>query len=448
MPNVRGMEARMRRHDGYRRGRVGLRALHGWHVVLTALEPWMRRWMVASRLSRLRRVPVLPVRWLSRRRSPARPWTATVPAPPDELRTTPGIGRVPDDEDTAARDRPLHLFFTLHADAVNAVVGGLWPALLSVAPRLLRSTARLQAAGAETPARRPAAVADPAELTGALRAKAAELGISALGVTVFDPRYTLSEFARPDGHDPDGDLVVVCLLEQNYDATQRIPAERSEQAALTTYAELQDRLTELTRWLHARGHRARAENYIGESMFIPYAVAAGLGQLGLNGQLLSPHAGSRCRINVLHTDAPLVVDEPVDYGIEGVCDRCQACVRRCPVGAIPAQRREHRGVVKAKLNTKRCLPIVTQAAGCSVCMKVCPVQAYGLPAVLDEYRRSGEILGTHGDDLEGYDWPLDGRHYGPGDTPRVPDDVVRPPGYAFDAGRTHPPEGIRPIVGG
>jgi len=64
---------------------------------------------------------------------------------------------------------------------------------------------------------------------------------------------------------------------------------------------------------------------------------------------------------VLTTDAPLELDAPVDHGIEGVCDRCQACVRRCPVGAIPAVRKEHRGVTKAKLNTKRCLPIVTQA---------------------------------------------------------------------------------------
>ena len=240
--------------------------------------------------------------------------------------------------------------------------------------------------------------------------------------------------------------MIVCILEQNYEATQRIPAERSEQAAISTYAQLQDRLVDLTRWLHERGYTARAEHYIGESMFIHYAVAAGLGQLGLNGQLLTPQAGSRCRINVIHTDAPLPFDEPVDYGIEGVCDRCQACVRRCPVGAIPKVRREHRGVVKAKLNTKRCLPIVTQAAGCSVCMKVCPVQAYGLPAVIEEYERSGSILGTHTDALEGYDWPLDGRHYPPGETPRVPDDVVRPPGYDFDPDRVEPPSGF-PVLG-
>src|SRR5258705_11106876 len=56
-----------------------------------------------------------------------------------------------------------------------------------------------------------------------------------------------------------------------------------------------------------------------------------------------------------------------------------------------------------------------------------------------ELRKTGRILGKDTDDLEGYDWPLDARHYGPGVTPHIPDTVVRPPGYHFDAARTEPP---------
>ncbi|WP_433803862.1 4Fe-4S dicluster domain-containing protein [Actinomycetospora sp. CA-084318] len=421
------------------RGVLGRLSLRLAHEVLHRAEPVMGRLVHPQRLPWLGRLPAMPE--VGSLRSPARPWAPVVGEAPGELRTQPGIGRLPDDEDRAARERPLHSFFALHADAVAVVSGHLWPALVSVAPRLVRSTQALVASRAEPVGAR--VEEDPAALSAALRSEATALGISAVGVTAYDPRYQFAEFRTGDEV---GDRVIVCILEQNHDATRRIPSERSEQAALSTYAQLQDRLVGLTRWLHARGYTARAENYIGESMFIPYAVAAGLGQLGLNGQLLTPHAGSRCRINVIHTDAPLPFDEPVDYGLEGVCDRCQACVRRCPVGAIPAQRREHRGIVKAKLNTKRCLPIVTQAAGCSVCMKVCPVQAYGLPAVLEEYERSGEILGTHTDALEGYDWPLDGRHYPPGEKPHVPAAIVRPAGYAFDPDRVDPPSG-HPVLG-
>jgi len=115
-------------------------------------------------------------------------------------------------------------------------------------------------------------------------------------------------------------------------------------------------------WLCAR--MACAQTFERESMFIADAVAAGLGRLGLNGQLLAPHGGSRVRLNVLTTNAPLLHDEPKDSGIDGVCDRCKICVRQCPVGAITSVRKEHRGITKANINTERCLPLMMQSSGC------------------------------------------------------------------------------------
>jgi epoxyqueuosine reductase len=420
---------------GTRRGPLGRLLLHSCHVVLHASTPLAKPLLAPRGWYQLHayRFPHIPTHRLPRLRSPARAWTGSIPEPPPELRTTPGIRRDPRREDEAARTAPLQFFFTLRAEAMRAVVPYMWPSVVSSAPRVARADRRLRAARRE---QRPAAASrlSPDELTAALKAKTAELGISAVGIARHDPRYTFAQFAGRHV----GDRVVVCILEQNYGSTQLIPSERSERAALATYGQLEDRLVELSGWLQERGYRARPEDYIGESMFIHYAVAAGLGQLGINGQLLTPQAGSRCRINVLTTDAPLEFDSPVDYGIEGVCDRCQACVRRCPVGAIPAGRKEHRGVVKAKLNTKRCLPVVTQAAGCSVCMKVCPVQMYGLTEVLEHYETTGAIKGVHTDELEGFDWPLDGRHYGPGEKPRVPAALVQPPGFRFDPTRTLP----------
>jgi ferredoxin len=174
-------------------------------------------------------------------------------------------------------------------------------------------------------------------------------------------------------------------------------------------------------------------------VLIAYGVSAGLGQLGLNGQLLTPEAGSRCRLAAITTGAPVVHGHPVDYGIELICDTCQLCVRRCPVGAIPMLRREHRGVVKAKIKTERCFPTVAQAHGCAVCMKVCPVQRYGLPAVDRHFAQTGEILGKGTDELEGFAWPLDGRFYGAGRKPRIQPGFVNPPGWHFDKDRTVPP---------
>jgi len=205
------------------------------------------------------------------------------------------------------------------------------------------------------------------------------------------------------------------------------------------------RTAELAEFLKRHGFEAAPQGFPGDGVAIHYGVEAGLGQLGLNGQLLTPEAGSRCRILLLTTDAPLALDEPVDYGLHKVCDECKACVRNCPVGAIPQTRKPYRGVVKAKLNTVRCLPVVAQASGCAVCMKVCPVQRYGLDAILEHRAETGEILGLGTDELEGYDWPLDGEHYGPGKTPKVGDDIMKNPDLTFDFSRKEPPPGVEPI---
>lgn len=381
------------------------------------------------------RFPHIPTRFRRRLRSPAQYWGEPSIDPPAELLSQPGIGRDPAEEQRVFENAPLHDFFGLHLDEVAALgpLATMMVPATSVAPRLSSANRRLAEAQQSHPTRPPRSD-DPHRLTEEFKSYAASIGLSGTAVTAYDPKFTFAEFAGRAV----GDTMVVSVLEQNYHATQRIPAHRSEVAALSTYGELEDRMALLARWLQDRGYEARPEDFKGESMFIAYAVAAGLGQLGLNGQLLTPFAGSRCRLNVLSTNAPLVRDKPVDYGIEGVCDRCQICVRRCPVGAITNSRRSHRGVIKAKINTKRCLPLMMQSAGCSICMKVCPVQRYGLDEVLDHYRRTGEILGKDSDDLEGYDWPLDGRHYGPAATPHVPDTVVKPPGFEFDPTRCHP----------
>lgn len=419
----------------YRRGRMR-RRLHqvGSHLVGLAgppLKPILESPRFAELLSR---IPVVPSRYVARLRSPAQPWLAPARPVPAELLTTAGIKRDLEAEEAAYRKAPLHSFFILHHEMKPVLMNHWAFTFASVGPRLFGATRRLKSRQDMKPEPKSAEPIDTAELTEGLKREAARLGISATGVTAFDAKYSFSGFADLAV----GDRAVVCILEQNYESTQRVPSLRSERAALSTYGELEDRLVELARWLRDRGYQARPETYEGESLHIHYAVAAGLGQLGMNGQLLTPQAGSRCRINILTTDAPLDLDEPVDYGIEGVCDKCQICVRRCPVGAIPNRRKEHRGITKAKLNTKRCLPVMLKTEGCSICMKVCPVQRYGLDAVIDAYERTGEIIGKNTDDLEGYDWPLDGQHYGPGESPRVPAEVVTPEGFPFDPKRLIP----------
>jgi ferredoxin len=349
---------------------------------------------------------------------------------PEALRGTPGIRRDASAEDQAFLDAPLESFHHLHGAAVVWALQRLWQAVVPTGPRLMRAIGATKACANEPPAstRR---TADPAALTRLVRSHAVALGLSQIGIAPRDERYLFTDLvAQACGH-----TVVVCVLEQRWEPTQLIPGPVSEQTALSTNAELMQLEVQLASYLHELGYQARPHTTEGVGIVQHYAVEAGLGQMGMNGQLLTPWAGSRCRLSAITTDAPLVRDHPRDFGVPALCDRCRACVRRCPSGAIPGKRAFHRGVEKTKLNLARCFPVVAQVHGCSVCMKVCPVQRYGLASVHDHFERTGEVLGAETDELEGYVWPLDGVHYGPGDRPKLPGSFFDVPGFDGDTTR-------------
>jgi Pyruvate/2-oxoacid:ferredoxin oxidoreductase delta subunit len=116
------------------------------------------------------------------------------------------------------------------------------------------------------------------------------------------------------------------------------------------------------------------------------------------------------------TDANVTNDEPVDYGIHAFCQVCQVCVNRCPGRALMRDKIWWRGLEKNKLYFKRCRPVMARYLGCGVCMKVCPVQKYGLKNVMDHYAETGQVLGKGTHDLEGFE--LEGKGYfGPGELP-------------------------------
>lgn len=60
-------------------------------------------------------------------------------------------------------------------------------------------------------------------------------------------------------------------------------------------------------------------------------VICGMGEIGYSKMFLSPEFGPRQRLAFILTDAPLAPDSIFEGGL---CDRCMACVRECPAGAI------------------------------------------------------------------------------------------------------------------
>jgi ferredoxin len=344
---------------------------------------------------------------------PLRPWPAADFEVPESLRRIAGVRRDDTKETEAYEETGAPGQWTVRYKADNdLLMENIWESLLPTAPRFIRAQRAVVKAAAASPTVALPFSGGPEELTKELKERGLSMGLSAIGVADMDRRYVIAEHQ----HRELGSKMVVCIAERNWEAVQSGPSAAFEQASLHANGELMMRAVKLADYLKGCGYAAEALPFEGVALSIPFAVAAGLGQLGINGQLLTPQAGSRASLCLIATDAPLVTDGPRDFGIEALCDKCLVCVQRCPMGAIPAKRAEHRGVTKAKLRLERCLPAVAKVHGCGICMTTCPAQRYGTAAMIEHWERTGTILGKGTDELEGYTWS-DGDYYGPRQRP-------------------------------
>lgn len=388
----------------------------GTETIARLIGP-LGRWAVVSRWRPYWRfVPSLPAF--------CRPMTAPVKGawpkwssePPEGLGSYPGARRDTQVGDAAYTAKPVTNFFHDYVDAASTMLAGIWRSQFPPLPRVERGVERCRKISRRRPAT-PAVRKSPEQLTAELKAIATRLGMSAVGIAEYDHKFRFDDY--PYKHEEEGfHRVIVCVLEENYASLETTPSARHDRATMSCYVELMKMQKHLGTYLQAEGYGAHLHDFEGGAVTVPYAVQAGLGQLGLNGVLLTPFAGPRVRITLISTNAPLELDQPVDYGIPRICDKCRACVRNCPARALSAKRQTYRGVEKAKVNAARCAPVLAMAHDCGVCLKVCPIHRYGLKAVHEEFERSGTILGRRTDELEGYTW-VDGRYYGPGQRPRL-----------------------------
>lgn len=118
-----------------------------------------------------------------------------------------------------------------------------------------------------------------------------------------------------------------------------------------------------------------------------WAVQAGLGIMGLNGQLIVPGVGSGVFLAEVLTTLELPADEPMT----GHCGHCGRCVAACPGGAIKAD---------GTIDARRCLSYLTiehrgdlpdgtelhgRLYGCDACQRVCPHNAGEPPEPLADF---------------------------------------------------------------
>ena len=98
------------------------------------------------------------------------------------------------------------------------------------------------------------------------------------------------------------------------------------------------------RFLKARGHRTLAippdsDRWKGSFISKLYslfnhkmaATSAGIGWVGKNGLLISPHHGPRLSLATVLTDARIAPDAPIE---QSRCGSCTLCIEHCPSKAI------------------------------------------------------------------------------------------------------------------
>ncbi len=267
---------------------------------------------------------------------------------------------------------------------------------------------------------------EPDELTGIVRQAALDLGFSLVGIASARPfgpeadRYdewiqlgynaALGYMARNGDKRRDPELILpgvqsVVVVAQNY----YTPHEHEEQdgvGKISRYAWGDDyhevippkleRLSEVLR-SHVPEVANRYYTDTGPVLEKQWAVRAGIGWQGKNGNIISRVIGSWFFLGVMFTTARLVPDSPVgDF-----CGTCTACIDACPTDAIVAPSVVDAGkclsywTIEAKPDVDIPLPIASNMQGwvfgCDICQDVCPWNRFRKPTAEERFLpRGGE----------------------------------------------------------
>ncbi len=113
----------------------------------------------------------------------------------------------------------------------------------------------------------------------------------------------------------------------------------------------------------------------------PMGIAAGLGQAGRLGTLITPEFGPNLKVFTVLTNMPVRHDKPIDFGVTEFCETCKKCARECPSKTITEGPRSYTartkcsqdGVLKWQNDYMKCLEYwVEGGTNCSLCLSVCP----------------------------------------------------------------------------
>ncbi len=229
---------------------------------------------------------------------------------------------------------------------------------------------------------------DPVAMTRHIKQVAKAFGIDAVGIAPTLPEFVYQGGAR---RTEDESLVTAATGETPEKIAEKYPY------AICTLVAWSDELVRAHRHIigdtnyHIHGLKADvAQNNLagylrelgydavqGAANPMPMAIAAGLGELGRNGLIISEHHGARHHPRVILTNLPLIPDKPIDLGVADFCSICKKCAVACPTNSISHdEKKVINGVEKWAINWKTCYsvrPFMTDFwYNCFTCIAACP----------------------------------------------------------------------------
>ena len=216
----------------------------------------------------------------------------------------------------------------------------------------------------------------------------ADLGLIC-GITKVDRRF----IAEAADEEFPYDTAVVLGRPIDRELMEQVPYPQDKLFDFEVYVKLGRQVFYVADFVRSKGYRAYARAAIdGTVKYPPHAIMAGLGELGAGGWVITKEFGPWVRWTMLAVDADIDPDNPVDLNMSEYCDNCRRCMEACPGNAIPEERVHWRGVVKRKLNDKKCFPYFEKYDGCGICLKVCPIGRFGYEKCMKAYQEDGTIL--------------------------------------------------------
>ena len=233
--------------------------------------------------------------------------------------------------------------------------------------------------------------ADPKAMSGHIKRVSEFLGANVVGIAKVYPSMLYSGARYPDdgtgSSDKDGKInrgaedtaakypYAICLSTAwDYNMIQAHRHHIGDHAYHFSQSRLQLIYANLAAYIREMGYEA-VQN---RAQPMPTALAAGIGELGRHGMLISEKFGSRIHLgDPILTNMPLFPDKPIDIGVDDFCKVCRKCATTCPTNSITmGDKVVHNGVEKYKINWETCYRLRAYVMEfwevCLSCVTVCP----------------------------------------------------------------------------